>query len=394
MPAYESNKQSHQLDTETALASGDLILFGDVSDSNRLKTITRDNLRTTLNIPTGDTSTNTAVSVVGQVPVFADTSGKLLKIATGTGLLKLIDGGSYVLIANPAGDIVGTTDFQTLTNKTINGASNDITVSESHIVLTDITANNASTTKHGFLKKLPNTGDTFLDGQGNFSALPTGVDSVPNTSGTFTSYFTTIIPAPNANAGWTMPGSGVTIGGNATEVLVATTASVETSLYGLSTATTPLSFASALDMTFKFWITPFATGIGSTPLGAGDRATWVGLTRTAPSASNHGDITNVSERIGFIFYAETLYAATADGTAITVTSLGAYATVAKVALSFTVDYGNNVKFYKNGTLGATHTTNIPSGGATTIRFGASGYDGSGGTAGFTLSSITISEKLA
>ena len=53
---------------------------------------------------------------------------------------------------------------------TINGtAPNDF-----DIVFTDIVANNASTTKHGFLPKLNGSVATFLNGTGAFAVPPGG----------------------------------------------------------------------------------------------------------------------------------------------------------------------------------------------------------------------------
>lgn len=50
-------------------------------------------------------------------------------------------------------------------------------VVEADITLADVTTNDVSTSKHGFVKKLPNDSSVFLDGTGNFStplAAPTG----------------------------------------------------------------------------------------------------------------------------------------------------------------------------------------------------------------------------
>lgn len=66
----------------------------------------------------GDASTNTATSVDSEVAVFSGTTGKLLKRATGSGIAKLTSGVLSTVTA-PSGTIVGTTDAQTLTNKTI-----------------------------------------------------------------------------------------------------------------------------------------------------------------------------------------------------------------------------------------------------------------------------------
>jgi hypothetical protein len=47
---------------------------------------------TTLNGTGGDASTNTSASVVNEVALYADTTGKLLKRATGTGIAELTSG--------------------------------------------------------------------------------------------------------------------------------------------------------------------------------------------------------------------------------------------------------------------------------------------------------------
>lgn len=50
-----------------------------------------------------------------------------------------------------------------------------ITPAESVVTFTDITTNNASTTKHGYLPKLDGNSAHFLDGTGAFSAPPSGL---------------------------------------------------------------------------------------------------------------------------------------------------------------------------------------------------------------------------
>lgn len=58
-------------------------------------------------------------------------------------------------------------------------------VSESEIVLSDNTTNDASTARHGFLKKLSNTASEFMNGAGNWVAVTksdVGLGSVDNTS--------------------------------------------------------------------------------------------------------------------------------------------------------------------------------------------------------------------
>jgi len=71
-------------------------------------------------------------------------------------------------ITNPDFDLssssspVSKTDFDPPTTTAVN---------DSDVVFTDITTGNASTTKHGFLKKLSNVATEFLNGAGNFVTL-------------------------------------------------------------------------------------------------------------------------------------------------------------------------------------------------------------------------------
>lgn len=66
----------------------------------------------------GDASTNTATSVDGEVALFNGTTGKSIKRASGSGIAKLTSGVLSTVTA-PSGTIVGDTDTQTLTNKTL-----------------------------------------------------------------------------------------------------------------------------------------------------------------------------------------------------------------------------------------------------------------------------------
>lgn len=66
----------------------------------------------------GDASTNTSTSVDSEVALFSGTGGKTIKRATGSGLATLTSG-VLSTTTPPAGSLVGTTDTQTLTNKTL-----------------------------------------------------------------------------------------------------------------------------------------------------------------------------------------------------------------------------------------------------------------------------------
>lgn len=57
---------------------------------------------------------------------------------------------------------------------------------ESNLFLSDVTTNNASTTKHGFLKKLSNSATEFMNGQGNWATATSWRQTVNRTLGTTT----------------------------------------------------------------------------------------------------------------------------------------------------------------------------------------------------------------
>jgi hypothetical protein len=105
---------------------------------------------------TGDFSSSTATSVDSEVVLFSGTGGKTGKRATGTGIATLASG-VLGTIAAPSGTVVGTTDAQTLTNKTISGASNTV----SNIALTSLTSDTSTALGVGTVE-LGNASDTTL----------------------------------------------------------------------------------------------------------------------------------------------------------------------------------------------------------------------------------------
>ncbi len=105
----------------------------------------------------GDTSTNTTSSVDGEAAVFSGTAGKTLRRATGTGVATLTSG-VLGTISAPAGTIVGTTDSQTLTNKTINGGNNALT----NIAISSLAATGTA------------SASTYLRGDGSWATVSAG----------------------------------------------------------------------------------------------------------------------------------------------------------------------------------------------------------------------------
>lgn len=87
---------------------------------------------------TGDFSSNTSTSVDSELVLFSGTGGKTGKRATGSGIAKLTSGVLSTVTA-PSGALVGDTDTQTLTNKTVALGSNTVsgTTAQFNAALTD-----------------------------------------------------------------------------------------------------------------------------------------------------------------------------------------------------------------------------------------------------------------
>jgi hypothetical protein len=118
----------------------------------------------------GDVSSNTAVSVNDELVLFNSTSGKSIKRATSSGLVKLTSGVAST-VAAPTGTIVGTTDAQPLTNKTIDGSLNTIT---NVSLATGVTSNLPVTRLNSGTGA---SGSTFWRGDGTW-ATPAGAGTV------------------------------------------------------------------------------------------------------------------------------------------------------------------------------------------------------------------------
>ena len=113
------------------------------------------------------------------------------------GILKADGTNAFTTVTAPSGTIVGTSDTQTLTNKTINSASNTITITESNIsdLGSYITASSTDTLTNKTIDAASNT----LSNIGNASLTNSSITVTDGTTSTATSLGGTITFAGTSN---------------------------------------------------------------------------------------------------------------------------------------------------------------------------------------------------
>lgn len=221
------------------------------------------------------------------------------------------------------------------------------------------------------------------------NALSTNL--VPNTAASFSTYSTTTI-YPSSNTGFTMVGSTETRVGNGVSVNAATNVAMHCVLLGRAdSASNNILFNSGIDMKIRGIFIPAEVPAGASPAGAGDKWSWWGFS-TNSGVNVNADVTDTTtHRAGFAFYNGKVFTVSCAGSATTSNDLGTYSAVAKESLM--IDFTpTSVKFYRDGTLVATHTTNIPDTG--TMRFVAGSYNGSGSSIDVFIGTLTLSETLS
>lgn len=95
---------------------------------------------------------------------FSNDGTSWTEMGSGGSVLTAFNGASFTQLAsiNPGAGVIPSANLPAVA-----------TVTDANIAFTDVTTNDSSTTKHGFLKKLSNVASEFMNGQGNW-ATPAG----------------------------------------------------------------------------------------------------------------------------------------------------------------------------------------------------------------------------
>lgn len=316
--------------------------LGEVTGSDKAvgKTATQTLTNKTLTSPTITGATATSTSVNGVTLSTAEGTTKFLR-GDGTYTTPTAGDASYAA----KGSVQGLTDAAT-----------------SGLVLSSgVISVNSGTSANNIVKLDASAKLPAVDG----SAL-TNIESYsPNTMGV-TSYFTQILPMVTTSSttisGWTLASTGtmsVTQNGAGAGVSMAGSGGS-----GDFTATTGwLGGYSVADS--KIIRLSFAAKVND----LSDRKGW-GLVVTAANIHTAQTDTTNGE-IRFILNGSTLYAQNANGTTATSTDVSSGITMTNFnTYTIIFDPGVDIKYYINGVLKATHTTNLPTSGTLLIAYGA------------------------
>lgn len=276
------------------------------------------------------------------------------------------------------------TDAQlTVIGNTSGTNTGDQTISDETISTTDITTNNASTTKHGFLKKLSNVSTEFMNGEGNWATPASGgsdtaVDSTQSVYNTFPLFFTGSGATPT-NDMWEAIGtlnSATRWRGTMVNITFGATSGARQFLPGVVGSSSEFfQFNSGKNMFITF-NARFSSASAQIGVGVGGADTvFYDATANDSKILFTFDGTNLKAVNGTSSETETTV------TGITATNWNNY--------RIEVEDGVGIRYYVNNVLKATHTTNVPAD-APNARFGFGGAT-SGNTA--SVANVVISLEM-
>lgn len=336
--------QSSTTDGATALAGIKTALTNIVTDVDLKAPLISPSLTT----PTLGVATATSIN---KVAITAPATGSTLTIDDGFTL-------------HATGNVTALSGSHTGTSSGTN--TGDQTISDATITTTDITTNNVSTSKHGFAPKAPNDATKFLDGTGAYSVPATGNTYSVGADESVGTYFTKQIPmiptSTTAITGWTLTSTTITNNGAGSYITLTPTSStnfeMSTGIFGTGSSN-DYSIADNKTIRIKFRLRVDDSS---------DRKGWGICITPANIHTAHTDVTNGEVR--FIYNTTTLYAQNANGSTATSTDVTSGITVTNWNIYEIVFLpGTSAKFYINGTLVATHTTNLPTSGTPVIAYG-------------------------
>lgn len=228
------------------------------------------NVYSTSTIPTSAGATANKIllsdgtNYVLSTPTFPNASATTRKITVSDGTNWVASTETYA-VPGTSGNI--------LTSDGTNWTSAVPAPSDAQVTFTDITTNNSSTSKHGFLKKLDNTATNFMNGQGNWAAATVSGAALTKTDDTNVtatlggSPTTALVNAASITLGWTGSLS-VARGGNGVTAIQSFHAYNNSATTLAASAFTKVAFqatswntGSAYDAATNYRFTPTVAGV-------------------------------------------------------------------------------------------------------------------------------------
>lgn len=367
---YSSNKTINGLEAETSIADTDELIFGDVSDTNRAKKITFANLKTEI---TGDdtsfvrktdydansilyaTSDNTPVALtVGTNSVVGRVGGNITTLAVDSDLSSVSASDDTV----PSAKATKTALDLKADDSAVVKLTGDQTVAGVKTFTSDplIPDEAYGSGWNGVLE--PPTKNAVYDKIETMGSITDAFANTPNTSETNATWYTWTQPfiatAVPVMLGFTNTFTVSTndYGGFGHKTLSASASVVLYDKLSGNGSNETYTAASSKDIKFKWRMRQGVSGAGDY-LGFG----------IANASTTFDDIqTSTVAGVRFVNNNGVIYASNGDGSANTNTNVDSGITDANWNVyEIVFNPGTDAKFYINGTLVATHTTNLPTG---------------------------------